>query len=1362
MSKYILPKIKKFDSFEELIKEKETYGLFEFRFGQSRPFTDLMGLEKSFILAEPGYGKTRCLKEVVKNSVEASREGLFLDIKKIGSESIEDFIKQKSAYADKLVDELDIQTTGFFVSQNFKLSNSNRLVICLDALDEVDQSIFSKVVENIREFSKKYAKISLYISCRVHFFRKYSDLFELDGFKYVHLAPLFQEEIEEFLIDRGVKKEDISTIFHTLDFKRDLIIQTPRYLGFLAEFISEGNIKEISRLKIADLFEFFIYRKLETENKKHNQYTIVQIDTIKRVLEKLALLMEIHQVSRIKEDDLMTFFDGIDSGLTLGFLQSAPSQLFFERGIIKDGFSKDSGNYFEFENTEFQEYLSAKEISRLGNINRTLYALSIDPELNEIYPSWFNTLRFVVNLNPSALDYILNLKNIGNSKIPIKEYHHFITKIDPNSLGNNARKAIFEEVFEYYRETAIYLDIDLIRNLAYFFDEAQMKILKEVIDANSKKDDLRSKINKINAIRLVSFIVERNILSSGNVAFWKGRLLKVALDKKCEKELRRVSLAALRSFDEKGVLNKIKVILSENVKDLTKEIISLYDALDPNGKDTIKVLVDGSKNGCYIESLGSLLRTDISKNFLYSFLDFLAKDKEFLSSLLEHEEIFNEDAERFIDGIEKTFDTKLWNQVLQILEMAFSEERYWNAEKSSFINGLVRVASKYDEDFLIKLVDQVEQSQGLQKNIFGLQQVFQNSLTIKNVKEFVDRLRKIEHGERVALWALLSAKENNKTVFSEGKKYFKKEYDENDEYVKKYKKQQAYSQLQEKRRLDKEIEISLKEIKDKKTQIYHFNALIEFLRLEESQKVKINDKQQKGLKEVCKFIFDKFDPKVANIKISKKDKSIRTHSWITPFGIALEVGKKLNAADIVDNKIRKRLISYAYEHHLEGIFCLIKDIKKSEIENLFNHYKKSKKADIWKYRARSIIEVIKKFQLEEYEGLVRGFVDDAVLDIYDRKFALTEADSIFSNQEFLEKVFKKYKNKSDEQAKLAEKANEILITKYQSPVAINWRIDELKKRYFSFVRSEGVHSSDMEHELDSKEFASPIFDIGKTKAGQYMKEIIGLAEQSLEIYKKGNEFHAYAVYLWDIIMAYIERQKIHRTYSPLNEFEKFIIGNLSRDGVNFLSGMFQNIKTEYANYIGKPTDFNECIRKYNTLRKGKFENITNPSELRDVVMEIISKDIVRWIVDEGALKVMETLTKRNEGEDLIQKMLLMQLEACALKRGFIESEILFRREEEFLDGDKTDYLISYGFIGPIVIEIKRTDNGNVTSKKYREKLMKYMRGTNAECCIFLVFKIKKEDNLNTKVVKAKEIYRKDFPYIKVIGIDCVGSEGLVQ
>lgn len=1364
MSEYIQPKIKKFDSFEKLIKEKEAYGIFEFRFGGSRPFSEIMNFKKTFILAEPGNGKTRCLKEIAKEASGSGKSCLFLDIKKIDTFDIEKFIKQKINYADKLNSNLSIEISNFFATDKFSLKNSDNVVICLDALDEVNQNIFSKVVENIKEFSKKYEKISLYVSCRIHFFQKYFDLFELDKFSYIHLSPLFQFQIETLLLANGVKKEHIKKILHTLDFKRDLIIQTPRYLEFLVEFIKEKDIKELSNLKISNLFEFFIYRKLEVENRKNNQYTCIQLNTIKRVLEKLALLMEIRQVSRISEDDLMTFFDDIDSSLTLSFLQASLSELFFERGIIKDGFNKELGNFFEFENTEFQEYLAAKEILRLGNVNRVLYALSIDPILKEVYPSWFNTLRFVINLDSSILSYILNLKNIGNSRIPIAEYHQFITKIDMNSLDDNTRKAIFIEVFYYYKERAKFLDVDLLHNLAYFFDKTHTKLLKDIIESNLKSDNL--KINKVNVIRLVSYIVDRNLFNSREILYWKKHFTDIALANKNNEDLRRVALAGLRSFNDKGILDDIKIVLKENTKSLTKEIIYLYEELDPRSDETMRVLAEGTKRGCYIESLGFLLRGDTDKDSVNSFFDYLIVDNEFLSSFLKHESIFKDDVEVFIGKVSEIFDANFYTKVLSIIEKAFSGDRFWNAENSPFINKLAKVSSSYNNNFLLDLVTKVETTSELQKNIFGLQNVFKNSLTISNIKEFIDRLKKIEHGERVALWALLGAQGTDEDIFLEGEKYFKKEYEENRKYAKKHKKQQAYYQLQEKKRLDEEIAISLTEIKDKKTQLYHFNALVELLRQGEDKQIKTSDKQKKELKTICKFVFHKFDPQIASVKISRKDKSIRIHPWIMPFGIALDASRKLDAIDIIDNKIRQRLINfipYAYENQLEAIFYLIGDIKKKELEALLKQYGNDKKNDKWRYRPRSIVELIKKFELEEYRDLLESFIEDEALDLYDRKYALIEIENLYPNKKYLINIFNRYKNKKDSQKEIAEKANELLITKYILEAAINWRINELVKRAFAFVRLEGVHSvSSSEHELDSKEFAAPIFDIAMTKPLLFINEIIDLTNKSLEIYKKGPEFHAYASYLWEIAITYLERQKIHRTYSVLDKFEKFIMDNLSRDGVNFISSRFQSIKTEYANYIGKPVSFSECIKQYNNLKKVKFEKISNSLELKDTIVEIIQKDIRPWIEDEGALKVMETLTKRNEGEDLIQKNLLTQFRYCASKRGFIENEILFTRESEFLDGSKTDYLISYGFIGPLLIEIKRTDNGDVVSKKYRkDKLLKYMKGSKSEYCIFLVLKIKKKESLNAKIEKAREIYKQDFPHVVVLGIDCVGTEGLI-
>ncbi len=82
----------------------------------------------------------------------------------------------------------------------------------------------------------------------------------------------------------------------------------------------------------------------------------------KRLLEKLALTMEVYQSTTISKDEFMTFLDELQSDLKLGALAQLSLQKFFDKSLLKDNHES-----IEFENTEFQEYLAAKEITRFSD-----------------------------------------------------------------------------------------------------------------------------------------------------------------------------------------------------------------------------------------------------------------------------------------------------------------------------------------------------------------------------------------------------------------------------------------------------------------------------------------------------------------------------------------------------------------------------------------------------------------------------------------------------------------------------------------------------------------------------------------------------------------------------------------------------------------------------------------------------------------------------------------------------------------------------------------------------------------------------------------------------------------------------------
>lgn len=81
--------------------------------------------------------------------------------------------------------------------------------------------------------------------------------------------------------------------------------------------------------------------------------------------------MEISRKDQISKDELYTILDGVKGNMTQILIANL-DLLFFESRILKD-----TNGILQFENTELQEYLAAKELCRQDNIESVLYNVAV-------------------------------------------------------------------------------------------------------------------------------------------------------------------------------------------------------------------------------------------------------------------------------------------------------------------------------------------------------------------------------------------------------------------------------------------------------------------------------------------------------------------------------------------------------------------------------------------------------------------------------------------------------------------------------------------------------------------------------------------------------------------------------------------------------------------------------------------------------------------------------------------------------------------------------------------------------------------------------------------------------------------------
>jgi hypothetical protein len=204
---------------------------------------------------------------------------------------------------------------------------------------------------------------------------------------------------------------------------------------------------------------------------------------------------------------------------------------------------------------------------------------------------------------------------------------------------------------------------------------------------------------------------------------------------------------------------------------------------------------------------------------------------------------------------------------------------------------------------------------------------------------------------------------------------------------------------------------------------------------------------------------------------------------------------------------------------------------------------------------------------------------------------------------------------------------------------------------------------------------------------------------------------------------------------------------------------FDSLRKSYTEYIEKSKPLTYYIKKFNKQKGLRYLEVSTEDDLHRLLYNAIDKDLRKWVEKEGAYKFINQIkfeTKTKQKETLIQKTLVSQFENILFKRDLRQFDVL--REVEVLNGEKVDFLIKYGFIGPIMIEIKLSSNsGFVNNKKgiieYKKKLEGYLAKTNSTKGLYVIFNDSFDRKFDEKIKKYKIEY--DNSQIKVVGIDCM-------
>lgn len=1292
---YIIPQFIKYQNVDDLLENNSHHSLFN---ENNLSINDV--LEENFvcIVGEPGIGKSRLLDEVKER----------------------------------------ILPKPFFckASKFTALSTPKENEYCIiDALDEVEGYSFYNVLQSIKYYKKENPRVKVLFTCRKHYVASYARHFaDCNHLTFIEICRLSERDVMNVISGNcNCSEATLANINKSPKLKE--LITIPRYLTFLLGYIKQKG----ECLNIGELFEYMIVCSIKAaiEAREGIQNTESIRILLQRVLEKVAFVMEISRKDQISKDELYTILDEIKGNMTQMFIANF-DLLYFESRILKD-----TDGTLQFENTELQEYLAAKELCRQDNIESVLYDVAVHKELKHIYPNWYDVIPHIsyskdrihtfINVFKLIISYESNLENGA--------FENLLKYVDPSVLSIQQKEELFSIIFEHYQRVPAYI----------MWKSSMSNLLQECYTTNCDTQirlphDKLNKIQLSNVTVILDAIVEVKKHSDGIYNYWRQAANYLMGTDDNENKLAALNLYnALKCVDE-------LIQLSESYSYFTKKLKEKYCEVTGYMRIADNRVVDCWLNDCYISNpyaINAVLYIEDLPTLIYAYSKIIEDGKlcEFFNEKgslavfydlhlksqfdiawkgnTENKELITRIIASFISNQSYTTHSEINAIIKQIL---FNETTGQLFIKSfDGIWDLEDLFRRFDAELIdIELISSLDKSLSeAHVEPWYINDILTN--LINKIRKDKDKKNSIaEYVERYAdtfkRWDEESIKTGNKKTDSHNQQLIKAYEVLSDANVSQYDKYEAVNKLSDN---------------------------IEFVKAQNTA----------PLIDIIKAFFDELD--LDKMILERKTHNSFTLPWALPkIPAFIKVLYHLGINDLL-NRYRITLAKTL------PYFCVtrnydtneIRDIYKSVIGSISDDEKqqlvkwwKDRKDDFMNISSDDICMCITDYgidalyyKLEEY---VEQYIEHTDLD---HSIAAAKALDIISNSDYgwnigrYRKLFSLLEDESITSVKM--QCNEIMIEKFQDSEAITWRINYLKN---NVIRSS--HNETGEFRPISQEEA----EIISTKPYMFrcfmrIKENEALAEQMLNLFDFGlklcvnSKTQQYAYYLLNqIYHFFVDLNKIHYISMLREKVEK-----LNKKNISYLATNIMN-NAEMLFLKNEKTNIGKAVKRYNKCIEDSHLSIRNDGDLRRYFTQIYC-EVQKEIQDQGIYALVrqdllnEDFIQRELKNTIINKCCQMGLEAVKVDR-----------EVAFQDNKRTDILIRYGMCNPIMIELKLLHNNEIQQNskrhKYKEKFIQYINATNPCLSVFWVFDVHKGGNYS-KFDELKEEY-KDLHYTLVLLTDC--------
>lgn len=1371
---YIPPSLKTYKSLEDLLRPPSgqytiTGQLAAEDIEQPTVQSLSQGRVSAFVIADPGYGKSELLRQVKKNGDTKGRAAAFIDLK----------------------DTAPGEIAGFY--------NEGTVIYCFDALDEVRYDHYQGIIQALYHFAEAHPEASILISCRRHDAANNREKFyQFSGFEFIGIAPFEYPMIKSYIEQEGIDDEELmQTLFHRARPIRDKLslLSIPRYLKAVITLVQKQEVskEQIKTWKRKDFFERFIYTRLEEAAKvaagKEGALKQNEKEITKRVLEKLALVMEIYQVNRISKDEFVSFLDGVQSNVNLVFLNICDIDTFFKR--VLETWVEQGVEYLEFNNTEFQEYLAAKELARVAGNPQAIYDLVMQPQFGNIYSNWYDVLRYLVEIKPEMILPIMEFLNQKLGQWVDSGYWDLLSGVNPQELAESDRAKVFEYAFGYLQNHKSAFIANPRVDIAQFYAAANYPLLREPIPMTDE-DSVRRLYNQID---LIKFLAVKGLLNEPEKEKWQQRLIGFAMQEEHE-TIQANSIVALHHFDDLELLKKIvPVFKSTNIK-VRQAFIQACYRVDPNADFSVGIFLEAlsnRRNPLATDGINSI--TDPGQ--LLEVLKAFEHDERLLAAYIEESMSFVSHIRwKLIDHLSSNWEASFEEPLVAILKKLLTVEFSLLSEKEELADKVIELLGLQNEQFICQLVDFSPVHL-----IYKHHQTLRKLLRPTHTTSFIERFLQKNPGSRTVLAShifhpLYELKENHSdahAIYEAGRVYLNEQYQQ---WELPPKEQPIVQWTEEKERaiFNEFIEMLNQDTSDL-PDTYRFaghgvddldqDTWETWISLIENAQFVPHDSQENLILQSVE-VFDYFLAheqtirKYAATEDLKKLGTMLTNSIarIKPETMVVEL-KHQNAVsmsyrldtDLQNVEVYLRLAERLEMSESAGIsrqkllallpLCMERDLQRSPEsqvikmlgkisdaeEDYLYQFTTSRKDDYLRISAVGFAQVVQSFKLIKLVPVLQDLVHDKGLTDRDRAEVVKILATSFPDKDFLTEAFTKYEKATRRNLQaISYLSNEALIRIFKDKKAIQWRLGTLKNTVRPLTSRDLIRQQPVwvysvyDFRGNLTQLAPLLPALQDEKHIPHFHDLLAFAFKKLE---ESTDYLDHCLSLFKFTTDFFVGLKEQANgYGVLHDLFQFLDKKEFKEVKHYFGKYRLQLEVEYAKLYDKPRSIQFAINQYNQVKAKNYLPIYNSRDLLLLIKDIIREDIQRFVYKEGFYSMVEYLTPSEEeskqgrskkraypNEDHIQKVLAIQLQNALLKRGLRATDIY--REPQLMDNRRIDLLIRYGFVKPIVMELKLLHNQEIVNAKkrkaYKEKLNTYLRSQHAEFGVYMVFKVRPND-----------------------------------